>query len=64
MKKALPPFIVGDWATEYAAICPPLPGEEAGMAVFALTNPVFVDVDGDGKYRGPLQPDVRPAPVY
>jgi hypothetical protein len=62
--RALPPFVVGEW-TEIAKVddgdprspftCPALPDAQQGMAVFAVTNPVFVDVDGDGKFRGPRQ---------
>lgn len=60
-KKALPPFVVGDWTSLAGAACPPVPGAEQGMAVFATTNPVFVDRDGDGRFRGPRQPDLFPA---
>ena len=58
--KPLPPFVVGEWAAISAGTCPPNPGKEAGMAVFAVTNPVFIDADGDGRYRGPMQPTIFP----
>ncbi len=62
-KKALPAHVVGDWTAQNPAACPASPGAEQGMAVFAVTNPVFVDVDGDGRYRGPRQPAVFPVPT-
>jgi hypothetical protein len=68
-KKALPAFVVGDY-TETARKgsdgpfnCPASPGAEQGMAVFAVTNPVFVDFDGDGLFRGPRQPASYPVPT-
>ncbi len=71
-RKSLPPFVVGEW-TEIARLgqggvtgpfnCPASPGAEQGMAVFAVTNPVFVDADGDGRFRGPRQPAVFPKPT-
>jgi hypothetical protein len=68
-KKALPAFVVGDY-TELARFgregpysCPASAGAEQGMAVFAVTNPVFVDVDGDGRFRGPQEPASYPRPT-
>jgi hypothetical protein len=48
--KALPPFVVGDKTSDNA--CPPLPGADKGMVPFAVTNPLYVDYDGDGRWRG------------
>jgi hypothetical protein len=68
-RKALPPDVVGEWTSIARApndgpfTCPPLPGAEPGMAVFAVTNAVLVDVDGDGRFRGKRQPASFPAPA-
>jgi hypothetical protein len=49
----LPPFIVGEaMALAGPGECDPLPGGAKGMVPFAVTNPVFVDVDGDGRWKG------------
>ncbi len=34
-------------------------GEEAGVLPYALTNPVFVDVDGNGTFDPPLSRDIE-----
>ncbi len=60
--KPLPPFLVGEWTSVSAYACAPSPGSEPGFVPFAVTNPVFIDVDGDGKFRGPRQPAVFPVP--
>jgi hypothetical protein len=52
-REPLPPFIVGEYASLVAEQCPPSPGERPGMVPFAVTNPIFVDADGDGRYTAP-----------
>jgi hypothetical protein len=48
----LPPFIVGEaMALAGPGECDPVAGAGKGMVPFAVTNPVFVDVDGDGRWR-------------
>jgi hypothetical protein len=55
--RALPGYLVGDFTSDAqvggAYLCPALPGAEQGMAIFAIANPVFVDANGDGKFRVP-----------
>jgi len=34
--------------------CPPAPGQPAGTVSFAVTSPLFLDVDGDGLFQGDL----------
>jgi hypothetical protein len=49
-ERALPTFIVGDAVKATGTGCPGgAPGLE-GMPPFAITNPVFVDVDGGGAF--------------
>ena len=58
--KAMPYFLVGQWAEILKdpagkLLCPPLEGQEPGMATVGVTNPLFVDGDGDGKtFAGPV----------
>jgi hypothetical protein len=51
--RPLPPFVVGEYTVASPVECPPLPGSPAGMLPFAITNPVFVDRDGNGQFAPP-----------
>ncbi len=61
-KQVLPPWMVGEYLTTKKASgydCPP-GAAGPGMIPFAVTNPVLIDADGDGRFRAVNQPITFP----
>jgi predicted small lipoprotein YifL len=55
-REPLPSFVVGELHSAWPkAGCAPQTGARPGMPPFAVTNPVLVDVDGDGRWKN-VQP--------
>lgn len=61
----LPDWLAGEYlpSDKGGKLCPNGEGAAAGMIPFAVTNPVFVDADGDGVWKGVRQPRVMPPVV-
>lgn len=54
-RKPLPDGVVGEYSSrpEFGlSRCPPRSGEPPGMPAYAVTSPLFIDRDGDGRFRG------------
>jgi hypothetical protein len=63
--RPMPGWLAGDYLTYHRDpttgkyFCPNADGTGA-VIPFAVTNPVLVDVDGDGRFRAKLQPAAMP----